>query len=211
MMEKLFFLRSKHGDFCSSVSFWNKNGAGYGTDLRNLELFSLYAAQRHHNWEPKEMPLLASEVMKHAVLRVDHQYLDEDKGKPVPLNAECVIQICGRWDGNDIAFVGVKESTYNYSEAITVTFGEFCQTSKFDPEIHSVWLKSYIDTIARPTFQSKNINMQTMVKAPGIKYKKPPKPRPTSGKTRGNCATCGKLVWGYDCHVEMYCLEHKGG
>jgi hypothetical protein len=140
-----FFLKSRHGDFCSSVSFHNKNGAGYGTDLSNLGLFTLEEAQNALDHDIKSIPLLASEVLKFSVDRVDMQYLDETLGKP----------------------------------------------------------------IARPTFQSKNINMKTMVREPGIKYKKPRPKKMTTGKTRGNCPECGQITWDYNPYENAHCIKHQ--
>ena len=206
MSDKIFFLRSRHGDFCSSVSFYNKNGAGYGTDLNNLELFTLEGAQKRLGYDIKAIPLLASEVMKFAKLRVDTQYLDKIKGKPLYMDDECVIQINGCWDGNDIKFKSDMFGTYNLEGAVVVSYQAaigYCNKG------NTIWLKSYLDGIARHTFQSENINMKTMVRDAGIKYKKPRKLRPTTGKSRGNCPTCGKITWDYNPYENAHCSNHE--
>jgi hypothetical protein len=206
-MIKQFFLKSRHGDFCSSVSFWNKNGAGYGTDLSNLELFTREEAQRHLDQDIAALPLLASEVMKHSVLRVDMQYLDELRGKPTHASDECVIQIGKCFDGNDIKFKDDFFGTYDLENAVAIPFRVAINNRN---QNNKVWLKSYLLSIARPTFQSKNIDVKTMVKGAGIQYKKPRKPRPTTGKTRSNCPDCGQIVWEYDPHVEHQCRKCLG-
>jgi hypothetical protein len=201
-----FFLKSRHGDFCSSVSFHNKNGAGYGTDLRNLGLFTLEEAQNELDHDIKSIPLLSNEVLKFSVDRVDMQYLDETLGKPVNLHDECVIQIGGCWDGNDIKFKNEMFGTYNLKSAVVVSYQAaigYCN------EGNTIWLKSYLDSIARPTFQSENINMKTMVRDAGIKYKKPRVPRPTTGKTRGNCPKCGKITWDFNRYENAHCSDHE--
>ena len=206
MSQELFFLKSRHGDFCSSVTFHNKNGSGYGTDLSNLGLFTLEEAQEALGYDIKSIPLLASEVLKFSVDRVDTQCLDATKGKPVNMDDECVIQINGCWDGNDIKFKNEMFGTYNLKSATVISYQAaigYCN------EGNTIWLKSYIASIARPTFQSESINMKTMVRDAGIKYKKPRPPRPTTGKTRGNCPECGKITWDFNPYENAYCSEHE--
>ena len=201
-MDNKFFVRSRHGDFCSSVSFHNKNGAGYGTDLNNLELFTLEDAQKQLDWNVDSLPLLASEVMKLAVDRVDMQYLDDVKGQPENDDDVCVVQIIGPYDGNDIKFKDEAFGTYNLKDAVAITFGA---SKGLDKSSHKVWLQSYLETISRPTFQSENINLRTMVRGAGIKYKKPRKLKPTTGKTRGNCPVCGKITWDFNPYENALC------
>ena len=150
MNDKIFFLKCRHGDFCSSVTFHNKNETGYGTDLSNLELYTLESAQKALGYDIKSIPLLASEVMKLAKLRVDHQYLDGTKGHPVNMDDLCVIQIDGCWDGNDIKFKNEMFGTYNLEAAGVISYQAaigYCNKE------NTIWLKSYLDSISRPTFQ----------------------------------------------------------
>ena len=193
-MDKLFYLTSRHGDCGTNVMFHNKNGCGYGTDLNKLELFSFEKAQKELNQDINSLPLLKSEVDKLAVMHVDCQYLDKEKGKPKNMNDRCVVQIDGVWDGNDIAFAAFAGQSYNYEKATIVSYQYALGVSN---EETTIWLKSFIDTIARPTFQRMNVNTRKMIISPGIKYKKPRKPRPTTGKTRFNCEDCGKIFWDY--------------
>jgi hypothetical protein len=206
-MNPTFFLKSRHGDFCTSVSFHNKNGAGYGTDLSNLGLFTLEEAQNALDHDIKSIPLLASEVLKFSVDRVDMQYLDETLGKPEKLSDLCVIQINGCFDGNDIKFKNEMFGTYNLSSAVVVSNQDAIANS--DKDAHTIWLKSYIDKIRRSTFQSKNINLKTMVREPGIKYKKPRLKKMTTGKTRGNCPECGQITWDYNPYENAHCNKHQ--
>jgi hypothetical protein len=206
-MTPKFFLKSRHGDFSTSVCFHNKNGAGYGTDLSNLGLFELEEAQNELDHDIKSIPLLASEVLKFSVDRVDMQYLDETVGKPSQFSDLCVIQINGCWDGNDIKFKNEKFGTYNLKSAVVVSYQDAILDCAVDYE--AIWLKSYVDTIARPTFQSTSINMKTMVRDAGIKYKKPRPKKPTTGKSRGNCPECGKITWDYNPYENAHCSDHE--
>lgn len=188
----LFYLTSRHGDCGSNVLFHNKNGNGYGTNLNELHLFSQSEAQNALNQDINSLPLLKSEVDKVAVLHVDCQYLDEVKGKPVNMDDECVVQIDKCWDGNDIKFSTFGGPTYNYKKASVVSYQYALAISREDT---TIWLKSFIESIARATFQRENINTRKMITGPGIKYKKPRKKKPTTGKVRFNCVVCGKIFW----------------
>lgn len=198
----MFFVRSRHGDFCSSVSFHNKGGMGYGTDISRLRLWSFEEAQQALRHDIKSLPLLASEVNKHAVMRVDMQYLDGDIGCPVDKDSDCVIQISGIYDGNDIKFKNEAFGTFDLKNATVVSFDVAVSNITTD---NKIWLLSHIKMIARPTFQASNIDLKTMVRDPGIKYDKPRKAKATTGKTRGNCPDCGKITWGFDPEENEYC------
>lgn len=56
--------------------------------------------------------------------------------------------------------------------------------------------KKFIDTICRRTLQKGNVNHRKMMTSAGIKYQQPRKQRLTTGKSRGNCPTCGRITWG---------------
>ena len=199
----MFYLRSRHGDTGCNVVFHNKNGAGYGTDLDNLESFTKEAAQKEVGHDVRSLPLLISEVDKLAIKAVDMQYLDSTKAALNPF-ARYVIQITGDYNGNDIYFKCDDGRTYNYDKANTYNYDDalfFGSTSSNAV----IWSKEYLDTIARRTFQAQNINIRKMVTGAGIAYKKPRKPKETSGKARGNCPECGKITWTFNPYESAYC------
>lgn len=208
MTENLFYLTSTHGNCGTNIMFHNKNGAGYGTNLDGLHLFTMDEAQKYLNNDIKSMPLLKSEVDKLSIRAVDHQRLNEPPQDDP--DDKYVIQVKGFWNGNDIAFVVMGGKTFNYDEAHIFTSAQATNIVKGSDFI---WSKTYLDTICRRTFQEENINTRKMITGPGIKYKKPRKPRPTTGKTRMNCPSCGKINWQYNPYdfercSDINCSEH---
>lgn len=202
-MGKLFYLRSRHGNTGTNLMFHNKNGAGYGTDLDGLSVYTLDEAQKEINHDIANLPLLKSEVDNKSILAVDCQYLDSLEDK-IDSNDEYIVQKKGLWNGNDIAFVVMGGYTFNYKEAhVFSSYGAL-----FNNGYH-VWSKTYLDKIARRTFQEENINTRKMITGPGIKYKKPRKQRPTTGKERWNCPSCGKISWQFNPYDFEGCKDYK--
>ncbi|MER2492357.1 hypothetical protein [Catenovulum sediminis] len=210
-MEKLFYLTSRHGDFCSSVSWWAKDGNGYTTNINNAHKFKLQEAQKHHDHEIPALPIECDSVDRKSRLRVDHQYLDETKGRPVNDN-DLVYSIAPQcFDGNDVKFCNDGFGSFNLDEAVAVTFKKALESKAKD----TLWLKSHIDSIARPTFQRANLHKQSMCSKFDVKVRKSKRKRTTTGKTRFNCGFCSKFIWEFG-HPDMtfYCsweCEHKAG
>lgn len=202
-MEKLFYKTCRHGNVGSNVMFHNKDERGYGTDVKNIEVYNAETAQKEMNRQDGSLMLLKSEVDKFLVKRVDMQYLDEHKGKPLHLNDNCIIQINGNYDGNDIEFCGELSSTFDLSKARVISYQEalllVCHGQ-------TIWSASYLESISRYTFQAGNINKRKMITAGGLKYRTPRKTN-TTGKTRGNCPICGKITWGLEPYSNEYCSE----
>lgn len=67
------------------------------------------------------------------------------------------------------------------------------------------WPKSYIDKKISVTVDFQHISIKDALKGTGIKLIKPKKRRPTTGKTRGNCPTCGKITWDHNPYESAYC------
>ena len=192
---KEFYLRSRHGNCGTNLMFHNKNGAGYGSDLDNLETYSLEDAQKELNHGIANLPLLKSAVDELSIKAVDCQYIKNEDNHTDP-NDQYVVQVKGLWDGNDIAFM-VIGYTFNYSEAHVFSYSDAVRRCEGHEKFHS-WSKYYLDTLCRRTFQEENINTRKMITGPGLKYKKPRKQRPTTGKERWNCPSCGKINWQFN-------------
>lgn len=203
MSDKLFYLRSRHGDTGSNVMFHRINGCGYGTNLDELHVFTIEEAQKELGHDIGSLPLLKSEVDKLSIRAVDCQNLDSEKHAFFK-DAKYVIQVTGDRNGNDIYFKCEDGRTYNYDEADEYSYTEAVELSASKSK-YVAWNKDYLDLIARRTFQSHNINTRKMITGPGIKYKKPRKKRETTGKVRHNCPTCGKIVWDYNPYEAPYC------
>lgn len=197
-MEKLFYLTSRHGNCGENVMFHNKNGSGYGTNLDNLHVFTREEAQKELGHDIKSLPLLKSEVDKLSIKAIDHQYLKRSLNSIDP-NDQYIIQVSGFYNGNDIRFAPESDSTidinFNYSLAKVFNLKDALSCSDLRGVI---WSKSYLDGLQRRTFQEGNISTRKMITGAGIKYKKPRKKKPSSGKTMWNCPSCGKISWQYN-------------
>ena len=206
MSEILFYLRDSRSNTGDNVMFWRKGGAGYGANLDELEVYTLELAQRRHNSRNSDIPLLKSAVDELSIVAVDCQVLPEPGG--IDANDQYVVQLKGRWNGNDIAFQMCDGGlTFNYSKAGVFTSAE-AQQHFPNSDANAIYPKSQIDQLARRTFQASNINTKTMITGAGIKLKRPRKERPTTGKHRGNCPVCGKITWDYNPYENAYCKHH---
>lgn len=203
-MEKLFYKTCRHGNCGSNVTFHNKDECGYGTNLKNLETYTLEQAQKQMDYQDGSLLLLKSEVDKLAVKHVDMQYLDSKKGVPVDLDDKCIVQVNGEYDGNDIQFYAEFGVTFDLAKAKIVSLK---LALSYGHESRTIWLKSYLESISRDTFQAGNINKRKMITAGGIRYRTPRQSKAT-GKTRGNCPTCGKLTWDWNPYENAHCKLH---
>jgi len=204
-MDKLFYLTSRHGDCGSNVMFHNTGGCGYGTNLDNLRLYSLKDAQKELGFDINSLPLLKSEVDKASIRAVDMQHLKELPAHVDP-NNQYVIQITREYNGNDIAFAVTGGMTFNYNNAISMNLVA-AENVCANITNGQIWSKTYLNSLARRTFQRENINTRKMITGPGIKYKKPRKKKESSGKTRWNCPCCGKLSWQFNPYDFEGCLD----
>jgi len=203
-VSELFYLQDSRSYTGTNVVFWRTGGSGYGTNLDELEVYSLEDAQHQHNRRDSDVPLLKSLVDKLSIVAVDCQVLPE-VGTEDP-KGQYVVQRKGYWNGNDIRFVRRYGETYNYSEAEVFTKSD-AEDLFSDSESYAIFSKTSIDKIARRTFQANNIDKKTMIKQAGIKLVKPKRVRQTTGKTRGNCPECGKITWDYNPYENAYCAK----
>lgn len=204
-MEQIFYKTCRHGNCGSNVSFHNKDECGYGTDLKKLETYTLEQAQKQMDYQDGSLLLLKSEVDKFAVKHVDMQYLDITKLPLFNLDDEYIVQVNGEYDGNDIQFYTEIGVTFDLSKAKVIS-----QKIAFayNHKSRTIWPKSYLESISRDTFQAGNINKRKMITAGGIKYRTPRRST-ASGKSRGNCPTCGQLTWSYDPEANDHCKKHE--
>jgi hypothetical protein len=203
-MEKLFYLQDSRSLTGGNAMFWRANGKGYGTNLDELEAYTLVDAQQHHNDRNSDVPLLKSLVDERSVLAVDCQVLPEEN--TYDENDEYVVQVNGYWNGNDILFVGRAGNSYEYGRA--GVFGKAAIEARFsDVKRYAVFAKSALDEVARHTFQAENIDKRLMCTKPGIKLVRPKRARPTTGKTRGNCPACGRITWNHNPYEDAHCVR----
>tara|TARA_R110000787_G_scaffold63874_2_gene144727 strand:- start:145 stop:792 length:648 start_codon:yes stop_codon:yes gene_type:complete len=209
MEKQEYFLTSRHGNLDSTVVFHNANEQGYGTDLNKLNVYSKEQAQKqHNNYGRDSLPILVSKAMEKCTERVDVQYIDLSKGlyinKP---NYKVVVQIVGRYDGNDIQFKTKGGRSYDLTNDCIFELSELdnlgCGVA--------IWCYEYIKSKTRKTLQQKNINIRSMCR--GVKLQRKRKCS-DSGLVRWNCPTCGKLSWQYspydfDGCKDLNCKSHN--
>ena len=200
-----FYLQDSRSLTGTNVMFHRKNWCGYGTNLDELEVYTRNEAQADHDFRETDIPLLKSLVDELSILAVDHQVLPESD--TIDPGDKYIIQLKGYWNGNDILFVG-DGHTYNYRKAHVFSKNEADKYSS-NSKYLTVFSKKSIDDIARRTFQAGNIDRRKMIFKPGIKLTKPKRKRPTTGKTRGNCPSCGQITWDYNPYEAAYCAKCK--
>lgn len=211
MSDKLFYLRSCHGDCGNNVMFHGKDGAGYVTDLDKADVITLQAGQRWVDGSRGDLPLLKSAIDALTVTGVDMQHLDSDKAVEFD-DGLYIKQISGKYDGNDICFLSEDgEHTFDYGKAMVFEKNNL----EIIGQTNSWWPRAYISSLQRRVIKSDKINTRKMITGPGIKYKKPRESR-TTGKVRMNCPVCGKIHWQFNpydfegCN-DFDCSEWKHG
>ena len=197
-----FYLRDTRSDVGSTCMFWANDGCGYTSDLDKAHVFDKKEAQDFADQGLHFIPLSKHQVDALAVRRVDHQYLDSTAFFDVTKGI--VIRECHYgYDGNDIYFrpeTGGRP-TPNLSEALVFFPNSIEEVIKMDGKPLA---KDHMDKISRRCIQSCNVNKRKMTTAAGIKCRSPRASR-SSGRTRGNCPTCGKITWSFNPYHNEYC------
>lgn len=220
-MKNRFYMTSPHS-WCGSNVMFHAASGGYTSNIDEAEEFSHEHAQKEvsngwcRNCNEQEMPLSADHVDDLAVWHVDHQYIKQTYPEFKDKNDEYVAYSKGVWDGNDLQFASVLGSSFDYSDAKSYSGDEIAPYFENGKKNES-WVfvpKSHTDEIARRTIDRKNVNRRVMVQGAGIKGMTKPRNRNTSGKTRMNCPSCGRMAWQYNPHdfngcANLACDEWK--
>lgn len=204
-MSQLFYLRDSRTNVGSTCLFWAKDGCGYTSDLNKAHVYTLEEAQRKFNSRHTDVPLAKTRVDELARSRVDCQYLPAD-GEKVGCD-EYVISPKGKWDGNDVYWLGGDLFSLNYKSAFVFSYSRALERINELGIAANIYAKSEIDVIARRTFQVAYINEHHMITAAGIRKPKRKRTRQTTGKTRGNCPHCGCITWGFNPYENYSCAE----
>jgi hypothetical protein len=200
-IDNLFYLQDSRGLTGNNVMFHNIDGAGYGTNLDRLHVYTLEEAQQSHDGRNTDVPLLKSLVDEFSILAVDMQVQPTELTTDV--HNKYVVQVTGCWNGNDICFLAMNGNSYNYLDA--KLFNREDGIKLGCKEGFALFAKSDMDRVCRRTFQAININRLNMIKRAGIKLATPKRKRPTTGKTRGNCPKCGKITWDFNPYENAHC------
>lgn len=122
------------------------------------------------------------------------------------MNKLYYIQDSRSFIGNSPVWWGYNGSGYTSNLLKAGTYTEEESIAQHKDRITDIpWPKDYIDKHVHVEVDCQHINLKTALKGTPIKIKKPKKKRPTTGKHRHNCITCGKIIWDYDPYSEVYC------
>lgn len=212
MKRERFYLTSPHNWCGTSVMFHAINGNGYTTNIDKAEIITREKAQqkvsdgRLRSYPNQEMPLSSDHVDELSEWRVDCQYVKNMYPEHKDPNNEYVAYRKNCYDGNDLGFASVLSYSFDYSSARIFSEEDI---SAIDFNGWIVVPKYHTDEIARRTFQEKNINRRKMISCAGVVGLHKSRERFTSGKTRWNCPSCGKIHWQYNPHDFEGC-DHAG-
>lgn len=193
MKSDRFYLACLRDTVGTNISFHGE--CGYSTDIDRARVYSREQAQAA--WDSGrefDMPLCADQVDALAVFHVDCQYLPAESA-PVEGCDRYVAYQTQRWDGNDVYWL--RDSglpTTDFSQAtIFETPGD---------DTGLVWLPfSVVDAVKRRTICESDVDRRKMVQGAGLlmpDHVKRSRNSKSSGKTRWNCPSCGRITWQYN-------------
>lgn len=199
MMKDRFYLACLRDNVGSNTAFHAINGCGYVTDLSKAHVYTQNEMQERVNkghYREFELPLSADHVDELAVLHIDCQYLDTSKGYPDLISeSDSYIAVKkGVWDGNDLAMACTLEDSFNYEQAAILSSCDFQPNNA----LYVFIPKEITDKVTRKTFAHRLINRRKMISGAGIIGVKKQRESKSTGKTRHNCPSCGKIHWQYD-------------
>lgn len=209
-MKNRFYLACFRDNVGSNVSFHCIDGKGYSTNIDKAHIYTLEEAQKEWNSAREyDQPISADHIDAMAKWHVDHQYIPYETVLNDPSNCYVAFKK-GVWNGNDVFWLNTDLCTTSNDFETASVIG-IDRAEKLD--------KSYIaipfhmaDSAKRRTFDSGLFNYRLMVEEAGLvmpsRFKKKKK-KPSSGKTRWNCPSCGRLSWQFNPHDFMGCRNIK--
>lgn len=191
-----FYLACFRDNVGSNVSFHAKDGKGYVTDIDKAHVYTKEQAQKAwNNGREFDQPISVSHVKALTVWKVDCQYIDGKASEGVLY----VAHKSGSWDGNDVYWFSQSGHSTDFAKAQKLTAQEAEILNGTGGYIIS--LHSDIDSIKRRTFDFNKFNRRKMVQGVGLitpEHVKRHRRRVSSGKTRFNCPSCGKINWQFN-------------
>lgn len=188
-MAKKFYLRDTRSNTGSNASFWAKAG-GYTTNLNDVEVFTEENALRQHKSRESDLPVAVDFVEFKTRQRVDFQNVNPS---PTLRDADKhVVIFNGRWDGNDVLFVGENIFTFDFEDAVAFELEEAIELLVTNPNLR---IQPYDDmaAIARTTIDATHVQPKACANFAGFTLNQPPKPR----KTTYHCCGCGVFMSEY--------------
>ncbi|MBU2113681.1 MAG: hypothetical protein KKE94_07890 [Gammaproteobacteria bacterium] len=188
-MSRLFYLRDTRSNVGSNAQFWAAQG-GYTTNLKAAEVFREDKALRQHQCRETDLPVAVDFVALKTRQRVDCQNVDPS---PTMRDADKhVVIFNGRWDGNDVLFVGDHGRTFDFEDASVFELEEACELAATNPNYR---IQPYDDmaAIARTTIDATHVQPKACADFAGFTLNEPPKPR----KPVYRCEGCGVFMSEY--------------
>lgn len=188
-MSRQYYLRDIRSNTGTNASFWAKAG-GYTTNLKAAEIFTEEKALRQHQSRKTDLPVAVDYVALKTRQRVDFQDVDQS---PTLRDADKhVVILNGRWDGNDVLFVGENIFTFNFEDVVVFDLEEACELCTTNPNLR---IHPYDDmaAIARTTIDAKHVDPKSCADFAGFTLNEPPKPR----KPVYRCYGCGVFMSEY--------------
>lgn len=188
-MTKQYYLRDIRSNTGTNASFWAKAG-GYTTNLKAAEIFTEEKALSQHQSRETDLPVAVDFIALKTRQRVDFQDVNTS---PTLRDADKhVVIFNGRWDGNDILFVGEHGRTFDFEDAAVFELEEACELAA---ENSNYRIQPYDDmaAIARITIDAKHLDPKACADFAGFTLNKPPKPR----KPVYRCHGCGVFMSEY--------------
>lgn len=184
-----FYLQDSRTDVGDGLMFWALGG-GYTTSLDMAELFTQEQACGHRE---TDIPWPKDYVDARAHLGVDHQYISlEEARDQLTQGCSVVLQIPGRWNGNDIALARWPIGhTFRFEKAHHLTL-EAAEAIGNTSEEAVIWPLAYLEAKARRLVHKRDVNIKEALQGTGIVLAKPGQRRvPASIQ---NCGGCGRFV-----------------
>ncbi|WP_417705396.1 hypothetical protein [Rheinheimera aquimaris] len=184
-MAKQFYLRDTRSNTGSNASFWKRTGS-YTTNLNEAEIFTEEEALRQHKCRETDLPVAVEFVTGKTRQRVDFQ--DVISG-PLFDSDKHVVVFNGRFDGNDILFVGNEGRTFNFEEAAVFELEEACELA-VENSNYRIYPYEDIKAIVRLTVDAAHVQPKTCAEFAGFTLVEPPKYR----KPVYRCFHCGVFM-----------------
>lgn len=200
-----FYIRDSRSDVGTSAMFWSSPG-GYTSDLNKAQAFTRDDAISQHMCRETDIPVLISIAREYSYLAVDMQYLP-DTG----ISDLNYLVIKNKYDGNNVLFTERGCNSFGLDSFRPVTAEKAKNSMELNKGI-DCYPADKIEAIARPVVNSVYLQTRTVLRRAKIKMN----PRllaknqsTATGKERGNCPECGKIVWDFNPYSDFRCRWHQ--
>jgi len=211
-MKDRFYLACFRDNVGSNVGWHCKDGKGYSTDVSKAHVYTRAQAQKEWTLAREyDQPISADHVDELTIWKVDSQYISTETKIIEGVN-EYVAYVKGRWNGNDVYWLntGIFTTSLNF-ETASIFSRDKLQYLLSHPEFKSKYVViPYQDAekAERPTFDMGKFDRKEMAINAGLempeRFKKKRR-RVTTGKTRFNCPSCGRMNWQQNPHDFVGC------